>query len=132
MVDDKRKVYTMQNLHEWAELDPREIKAARTDLAAAVKAYANYADALARIKQLEAELAAMRAETADPFMPSDEEWRKYPSAMWSAVDGNGIPYFYRDEPEMSGVFPRWLGGVLCIVRLVPNWRESKRRRPEGI
>ena len=74
------------------------------------------------------------AAPADPYMPSDEEWKDYPWANYAITLAEGAMYLFEQEPSFGkyncNVSSR--GGFMRIkdnLDLCSEWRTTKRQRP---
>ena len=77
---------------------------------------------------------------ADPFMPSDEEWKVHPWARWSVTDKTGGVFLCEEEPRLAHVHRASWWNV-CSGKLYrtaedraarADWKLSIRKRPSNL
>lgn len=79
-----------------------------------------------------------REQQQQSWMPTEEEWKRFPEAKCAAMDYDGEVYtFSCDLEELAFGNACWLGEhPYYVIKTVDptnlNWRQCKVARPEGV
>lgn len=79
-----------------------------------------------------------REQQQQSWMPTEEEWKRFPEAKCAAMDNDGEVYtFSCDLEELEFGNECWLGEhPYYVIKTVDptnlNWRQCKVARPEGV
>lgn len=72
-------------------------------------------------------------EQQNSWMPTEEEWKRFPEAKCAAMDSDGWVFMYEDNPVRRERF--WAGTCAVLKRANPiinDWEKCKVARPEGV
>jgi hypothetical protein len=89
-------------------------------------------ETLSRLRNI---ILSEREQQQNSWMPTEEEWKRFPEAKWAAMDSDGDVWMYIDDPVLHKI--SWIGKWIpesskCIEPCNLNWKKCKVQRPEGI
>lgn len=75
-------------------------------------------------------------EQQNSWMPTEEEWKRFPEAKCAAMDSDGEVWLYRSNPTPKDysywVGDDWFEHIKNVDPTNLNWRQCKVARPEGV
>ena len=74
-----------------------------------------------------------RRQHQNSWMPTEDEWRRFPESKCAAMDSDGWVFMYEDNPVRRERF--WAGTCAVLKRANPiinDWKKCKVARPEGV
>lgn len=77
-----------------------------------------------------------REQQQNSWMPTEEEWKRFPEAKWAAMDSDGEVWLYRSNPTPKDyscwVGDDWFEHIKNVDPTNLNWRQCQVARPEGV
>lgn len=74
-----------------------------------------------------------RRQHQNSWMPTEEEWKRFPEAKFAAMDSDGWVFMYNENPAQWEKI--WNGVCAKLKRANPishDWTKCKVARPEGV